>query len=450
MDNSSKDEIKCPACGNLIPADSKFCNYCGSKIEHKIIAVPPEPETPNDNDDEADNDYYNNDEEAEAQEKAAQMRKWAITGALVLIVLILTGIILYSNGIIGNSSNNGADSIASITEMSGDDALNTFINTLNQENKNGDGAIAAYAAFSNKDGHERIVGMTYLSSSSQRSVVKIYTIEYNDSSWHCAGEASRFADGMITVDRNELKFDETEVPQIVEIDGKQYFYFVYLVSPASSFSNTTNGGNYHLMFNLFNIESNDIVSADFACTEYMLDGSRYFRGTAANQQQSPEYTFLQGKIEEAKIIYRPTAEELALESPEKAAEKWRLDNSDNMANLAASNDAQLQFTYYDKPLFSKDDVVAESRIGNDKYVFISSPKGIVYGFDRTAHKYFVVYSSASGETPKIELTADGKLHVTVAVASFVVNPATGKASPAAPQHAAEHDTEAEPEASIEG
>lgn len=440
MDNNI-NMIKCPACGNMISADSKFCNYCGSKIEHKIVAVPPTAE--NDGDDD---DFTDEQQAVDEQEKAQQMRKWAITGALVLIVLILTGIILYSNGIIGNSSN-GTDSIAAITEMSGDEALNTFINTLNQENKNGDGAIAAYAAFNNKDGHERIVGMTYLSSNSQRSVVKVYTIEYNDSSWHCAGEASRFADGLITVDRNELRFDETEVPQIVEIDGSQYFYFVYLVSPASSFGSST--GNYHLMFNLFNIATNNIVSLDFVCTEYTLDGTRYFRGAVANQQQSPEGTFLQGKIDEAKIIYRPTAEELALESPEKAPEKWKLDNSDNVANLTASNDAQLQFTYYDKPLFSKDDVVVESRVGNDKFVFISSSKGVVYGFNRTTHKYFVLYASTSGEAPKLELTADGKIHVTAAEASFVVNPNTGKAAPATPQHS-DSSTEAEPESSIEG
>lgn len=434
------DKIKCPACGNMISQDSKFCNYCGSKIEHKIVAIhSDESQSEEDKEVEELDEAY-----IEEQEKAKNMRKWAITGALIVIVLILTSIILYSNGIIGNSgSDEVVDSIASIAEMSGDDALNTLINTLNKENKNGEGAIPAYAAFYNKDGHERIVGFTYLSETSQRSSIKLYTIEYTDSAWRCVGDASRFVDGRITVDRNELQFDESEVPQFIDIDGKQYFYFVYLVSPAMSFDNeNVNGVNYHLMFNLYNVDSKDIVYLDYTCTVYMKDGLRYFRGSVVNSQQTQEGIFLQGKVDNAKIIYRPSAEELALEGPENADKKWKADNSE----ISVNSDAQIKFTYYDKPLFTKDDVVADSRVGNDNFVFISSPKGIVYGFNRTTHKYFVLYASAFEETPKIELTADGKVHVTLNEASIIVNPINGKSVPA-PQH--QETSDSEPETSIE-
>lgn len=103
------------------------------------------------------------------------------------------------------------------------------------------------------------------------------------------------------------------------------------------------------------------------------------------------YSYLTQQISESSKIAHTSQQNLNVDSPDNAVQKWQLDNENiwkGMLNYAFP----VKFTYYDANLLdSWKGTTVTGSIENDNYKIVSFFKGVAIGLDKTKNKYFVLW-----------------------------------------------------------
>lgn len=436
--------VKCPYCGSVIPAGSKFCMRCGRMVaavqeakqtdngsqandsqgwdfnkeeqyQEQRDAVAPQPAS-----------TYNSAYEEEEYEKPRRNRGPLIAAIITAVILVVAGFFFFNGR--GTASASDVDTVD--VPISPNEAADILRSTLNRENRLGDLADVAFAleVNPNKGGEKQIAGVTYYSSSSNRSFYKVYTITCDSltDTWRITYELNR------TVDKHWLNFkaedvmgEGQEMPQhVTTIGDKDYMFFAFGSMPQTGVQEGV------VTFCLYEAQTSDFVTVEYKGEMVTRDGKQLVYGKADNVRRSAETEFLVAQAESAALIYHPTPEELELEKAENAARKWAMDNADNVTALQNDeSNVKMNITVYDKPIFSLDDSESGSRIENDNLIVVADDKGVVYGFSKTKRRYFVIYApQQSASRSSIQFTADGSVVIGASAVHFVFDPHNCNAS----------------------
>ncbi len=441
---------KCPECHRFVPAKSVFCPLCGKMIRNDFAPEPvmTEPVTDDKNVEKKEHMVA---EEVEKQPKKERKpvvnisreevadykhtssknsgrKNKFISLALVLVIVVLV-VAVYDWSSASNESGkeqnfSGELSQPEMVEMSMDEAAEIYRNVvMSHSDTESQFGIASY---SNLRGKERIVGIDFGSDGRRRSHYRIMELAHLDEEWRGLGEVVKNIDGgSIIFDRDVLGLAGENIPRIMELDGKLYFYFVYLVVP---FKENASDVECHLMPSLYNIETKDVIQADFVCRPVTRNGSQMYRGKLSGSRETPEFRFLSKELSNYSIIYRPTAEDIEAESPENAVKKWTTDNEKALQELKDADVASTTFviTRYDSPLFSRNDVDTESLVESGDYMFYVTYAGAVFGYNRSTREFFIAYVDANGNKPVIDIKPNGLLHVTAGDMDFDFEPVSCK------------------------
>lgn len=438
----SSDVKKCPECGKMIPVKSVFCPCCGKMVwndmEEKKTPVEPEPMKTDVKTEKHDVATENTDNPAEEMPVNHNRTKINRIVSIVLVVAVVC-IAIYSiydwGGGGGGTSNpylalTGNDAIKrpepermNIVEASG-----IYGDAMVHDNRIGDLSTFGPAAYTLHGGKPLIVGINYFSGDKQRSFLKLTQIHKIDDAWRCGDETLRHEDdGIIVMDRDRLRLSGENIPRFVNIDGKHYFYFIYLVNPSEKLFGTS--ARNHLKLSLFNIESTDVIQLDYECEPVIVRGETLYYGNVENRRETPEFEFLASELDKLPIVYHPTPEEQKMAMPANASRKWLADNSELLGELKKGKQkVTFVLTYYDSPLFSRGDVAMDSRVSTEVYVYYATHTGTVFGYNRNSKKFFIVYVDSRGSVPQIEINSDGTLHVAAIEVDFDFDPATTHAT----------------------
>ena len=432
---------RCPECGKHIPPKSVFCPHCGKMVWNDMAEdEPPQPECEENKETATKQEPNGTSETGKEHPRPRQQRRSSrnriITTILVIIVLCGAAYALYDWGGGGDTTTNpyvtltGTDTTAHADpqRMNVVEATSIYGSTLVHDNRIGDKSVQGSAAYTLLRGRPLIVGINFFSGEKQRSFIKLTTLHKEDGRWHCGQESVRYEDGgIIEMDRDKLKIAGENIPRFEQIDGKNYFYFVYLVKPAERLLGTA--AKHHLRLALFNIESNDIVQLDYECEPVMANGTTLYYGKVSNRRETPEFEFLDGELGKLPIVHHPTPEEVEMASPTNASRKWVTDN-DSIINLLRNGkqEVTLALTRYNSPLFSRSEVDMDTRAATETYIYYVTHGGTVFGYNHITKKFFIAYVDDRSSQPQIEINSDGTLHVKAPSVDFDLDPSTGKAT----------------------
>ena len=432
---------RCPECGKHIPPKSVFCPHCGKMVWNDMAEdEPPQPECEENKEtatkQEPNGTSETGKEHPRPKQQQRSSRNRIITTILVIIVLCGAAYALYDWGGGGDNTTNpymtltGTDTTthAEPERMNVVEATGIYGNTLIHDNRIGDKSVQGSAAYTLLHGRPLIVGINFFSGEKQRSFIKLTTLHKEDGRWHCGQESARYEDGgIIEMDRDKLKIAGENIPRFEQIDGKNYFYFVYLVKPAERLLGTA--AKHHLRLALFNIESNDIVQLDYECEPVMANGTTLYYGKVSKRRETPEFEFLDGELGKLPIVHHPTPEEVEMASPANASRKWMADN-DSIMDLMRNGkqEATLTLTRYEKPLFSRSDVDMDTKVATETYIYYVTHGGTVFGYNHITKKFFIAYVDDRNAQPQIEINSNGTLHVKAPSVDFDLDPSTGKAT----------------------
>lgn len=432
----------CPYCGEPIPANSRFCPLCGRQLAAQQAAAPAA-SVRNDS-----QGWDFNKEEEEQQRASAQATPAPSSRSAAydyepepkrrsrgpLVAAIITALILIVLGFFffqGRSEANKTEVDTVEVPISADEAREILRNTLNSENRLGDLANVAFALEVNpsKTGERQIAGVTYYSSTTNRSFFKVYTITRDSltATWRVTYELNR------TVDKHWLTFKPEEVMgeahpmplHLTDIKGKDYLFFAYGALPQAG---ETEG---EVVMCLYEAQTSDFIAVPFKGEIVQRDGKQLVYGKADNIRRSAETEYLVNQSQAAALIYHPTPEELELEKAENAARRWAVENADNVTALReGGTDVRMSISVYDKPIFSMSDTESGARIENENLIIVADDKGAVYGFSKTKRCYFVVYapSQQGASRSAVHFTDDGMVYVSAQALEFVFNPRNCTAS----------------------
>lgn len=433
---------RCPECDKMIPAKSVFCPCCGKMVwndmeEGKTPAqhVPMKTDVKTEKHEDITEDLNESTDKKPANRNRTKANR-IITFTLVIVVICLAIYSIYDWGGGGDKTTNpylaltGNDTIKrpepermNIVEASG-----IYGDAMVHDNRIGDLSTFGPAAYTLHGEKPLIVGINYFSGDKQRSFLKLTQIHKIDDAWRCGDETLRHEDdGIIVMDRDRLRLSGENIPRFVDIDGKHYFYFIYLVNPSEKLFGTS--ARNHLKLSLFNIESTDIVQLDYECEPVIVRGETLYYGSVENRRETPEFEFLASELDKLPIVYHPTPEEQEMAMPANASRKWLADNSELLGELKkGKRKVTFVLTYYDSPLFSRGDVAMDSRVSTEVYVYYATHTGTVFGYNRNSKKFFIVYVDSRGSVPQIEINSDGTLHVAAIEVDFDFDPATTHAT----------------------
>lgn len=451
------NEMQCPSCGNMIPANSVFCPKCGKMVRNDMddetIVAPAATQKPitfNEQQrqeelerrrreqelrderrrreqqqqrqrEEAErqranswlNDNNDDDDDDENDAPAGHYNRNLIIGFIALAAII-GGLLLMRSCNSSSDQQKASENTDSalVADMNGQDPLAIFVGELNRNNLMGDGATAASAVMVPGNGNDvpdRIWGITYLSSATERTFIKIYQLTRSGSLWTPENMHTKYLDGRtITLDNNSLIADIQQVPRAVKVDGKECLYFAYMNTPSGE------GSRGRVSLNLFDVAAKKLTSLDYeGAVKSRTDGRQYVYGKPLDPINSPERRFLQTEAQSIKILYFPTEEELkaeeearekeemekAMASPDSADARWNKDNQEKMEQLKKGEEVSMKSATYDKPIFNMKDM--HKKVENENYIVFSDKSGSVYGFNKDSRKYFTIYSpkgKASGPT----------------------------------------------------
>lgn len=166
----------------------------------------------------------------------------------------------------------------------------------------------------------------------------------------------------------------------VELNGSPYVYFV-----TESYGTAQGSVDFNL----------------FSPSEIHLYTISVFGGIGNINQLKPistdvknnknVYDYLTQSIEKSSKITHISEQDLSIESPDNAVQKWQLDNEYIRSGMA-NNSAPIKFTYYSENLFNPwSGTTVTGAIENSYYRFVAYFKGVVIGLDKTTNKYFVVW-----------------------------------------------------------
>ena len=109
------------------------------------------------------------------------------------------------------------------------------------------------------------------------------------------------------------------------------------------------------------------------------------------QSNKPVYDYLTQQIASSPKIAHTSQQNLDVNSPDNAVQKWQLDN-ENTRTAMMNYAAPVKFTYYSQNL--NDSWAGTSITGtieNSQYKFTAYFKGVVIGLDKAQNKYFVLW-----------------------------------------------------------
>lgn len=413
-------DIKCPHCGRLIPADSKFCNHCGTPINQ---AQPTQVECPECHElMPADSEFCphcghrmrpaqgadawrqpaagsnNYDDEEEEEENPHRKRNIAIIVAIAAFLAIVVVKYAFFNG---NDESKILDSASVTTTADNDQSTDIFNRTLEANGLKNDGDKIAYAMrVTNAQGQpgDTIVGVTYRSDE-EMSFYRIYTLQKNGSQWSIKRNVEQYLNGRkLVFDPNEL--GSSEIPLFENVNGKQYFYFAYANMPRSA-ADTVG----LVTTSYFDIAQGDVT----ASITYRGEVVRSSNGTTQviSRQMTGETGGILGpKLQEHAqhigYLHIPTAQEIAAEEEEKRKlEEEKLkeqqaadENADEVTSddeLEIGNEVQTNTQEYDKstPLFRANDFA--KKITSDGYTVFLLKDGRVFAFNKKTNKNFEVH-----------------------------------------------------------
>ena len=430
----------CPYCGGQIPAQSRFCPLCGRQLS---APQPPAPKEPSRNDSQGWD--FNKEEEQQQQVPPSSVSTCATAydsdepapkrrNNGPLVAAIITALILGVLGFFffqGRSEANTTEVDTVEVPISADEARDILRSTLNSENRLGDLANVAFAleVNANKTGERQIAGVTYYSSTSNRSFFKVYTITRDSltATWRVTYELNR------TVDKHWLNFNPEQVMgeaqqmplHVTDIKGKDYLFFAYGAMPQAG------EAEGEVVMCLYEAQTSDFVAVPFKGEIVQRDGKQLVYGKADNVRRSAETEYLVNQAQAAALIYHPTPEELELEKAENAARRWAVENADNVTALKeGGTDVRMSISVYDKPIFAMSDTEDGARIENENLIIVADDKGAVFGFSKTKRRYFVVYAPSQGAASRstVRFTDDGMVYVAASALEFVFNPRNCTAS----------------------
>ncbi|MBO7609852.1 MAG: zinc-ribbon domain-containing protein [Muribaculaceae bacterium] len=455
------NEMPCPSCHNMIPSNSVFCPKCGKMVRNDMddesftagnfrstitfneqrqqeedLKIQRQKELQQQRLNEL--QHQQNAERLRRQQEAAQRQRanamtdydedeyededeGTTTGSfnrnLIIGVIAVVGIIgalLLMRSCNNNSSQQPSDASIDSTLVAdaSSDPMSIFVGELNRNNLLGDGASAASAVMvpgNGKDIPDRIWGVTYLSSATERSFIKIYELTRSGSLWSPELMHIKYLeDRTITLDNNSMIADITKVPRAVNVEGKDYLYFAYMDTPRGE------GSRGRVALNLFNMKDKKLTSLNYeGGVRSRDDGRQYIYGNALDPINSPERRFLKDEAKEIKILYFQTEEELkaeqeekerlekekAMASPDSADARWNQENAEKVEQLKKGEEVSMKAATYDKPIFNMRDM--HKKVENENYIVFADKSGSVYGFNKDTRKYFTIYSpkgKASGPT----------------------------------------------------
>ncbi|MCE3228559.1 MAG: Uncharacterized protein K0S32_3110 [Bacteroidetes bacterium] len=193
----------------------------------------------------------------------------------------------------------------------------------------------------------------------------------------------------------EEEFDYCEFAkdfELVTIDGTDYLYFAYRLSPMGNATDYTN-----LHFVLLSLK-------DFKQTILQYGGEPVYDKKGADGKIKGECTnlasfknktsllnFLQKKVTNSPMIYHPTEDDLDMCLAKNYREQWKLDNPDvDIYFPLFKKETPLRITYYDESIFPDKNSETFDFIENNKYRAVTLFRGDVLAYDKTKNKYFPV------------------------------------------------------------
>ncbi len=175
------------------------------------------------------------------------------------------------------------------------------------------------------------------------------------------------------------------------------------------------GASGRVVLNLYNIDTKQVVSVNYDGQYQTLDDGQQHIVCAAKKGSSPEYTFLNDQVPSIGILHIKTQDEIdaekkaeeekaeeekakEMEAPSNSSGKWANDNTDAMEQLNNGSEVTLRSAVYDKdqPLFRKNDL--KDTKSNGAYMVFLTNGGVVYAYNKSEGKNFVVYAGSPKAT----------------------------------------------------
>ncbi|MGN0229314.1 MAG: zinc-ribbon domain-containing protein [Muribaculaceae bacterium] len=435
---------KCSNCGNEIPVNSKFCNHCGAQIAQSItcpgcghsapvgskfcpecgepfviptpkITFPANDAHDNDslgwdfNDDEAENaaptpalpeivpPAPQDDADAQIDEPAPKRRRsfghiWA---AVFTIIILAVAAYIYLAATDTIRSRHAVTEIEEELEITPDEAAQILRNTLGSEALN-DVAFARQVDPS-PEGLYQIAGFTCFTTPSGNSQLTAYTLERDslEHKWAVSRHATRKAQHYILCTDYSVIFgkDKSAPVRVTSIPGKDYLFFAYALLPKK-----VGSGDASVILALYNVNTADIISIDFAGKAIDRDGKTVVMCQPINQRHSPEAELLMQIAQDAELIYQPSEAEMAEQNAADAINLWLQRNRQTIEAVGnGAIDVHLNIDTFDNPLFTAE--ADYLRIENAKMIVVANNRGAVLGYSKTKKRYFVIYAPRS-EQPR--------------------------------------------------
>ena len=406
--------ITCPACGHSAPVGSKFCPECGEPfvIPTPKITFPPTDAPSNDslgwdfNDDEAENaapapalpeivtPTPQDDADTQIDEPAPKHRRsyghiWA---AVFTIIILAVAAYIYLAATDTIRSRHAVTEIEEELAIAPDEAAQILRNTLGSESLN-DVAFARQVDPS-PEGLYQIAGLTCFTTPSGNSQLTAYTLERDsvEHKWAVSRHATRKAQHYILCTDYSVIFgkDKSAPVRVTSIPGKDYLFFAYALLPKN------NGSDASVILALYNVNTADIISIDFAGKAIDRDGKTVVMCQPINQRHSPEAELLMQIAQDAELIYQPSEAEMAEQNAADAINLWLQRNRQTIEAVSnGSIEVRLNIDTYDTPLFASGADSDFLRIENAKMIVVANNRGAVLGYSKTKKRYFVIYAPRS-------------------------------------------------------
>lgn len=386
--------MECPRCHKKIPDNSVFCPLCGSLARNDMEPEQQVRAVPKVKGESSKKSSKNNSNNYEKEVRRRKMLVWGLIG-LFIILFAVDSIFFSKDSIVGDNTTDSA------TETTGLDELVIFKRTLQDHGLMSDEAIAAYALHvggGTSTGVERIAGVTWNNNTNHHTAFfKVYSLERKEGGqWTIVGDPKKefFNDAEINFNQKSLLADNSLVPQSIDIEGKHYFLFAYLLTPQGE-----SNANRSVTIGLLNVDTREMKLFNFEGSTRERGGKELIYSRPLSDNRSAEARYVQEVAQRIGIIYIPTAEELeaeraaleeaALNEPDRADDKWSADNEDAMESLSLGDEVKMKPKTYDEPIFNIKE--AKRTINNSLYTVVLDNSGKVYGFNKSTRKYFVVY-----------------------------------------------------------
>lgn len=400
--------IKCPNCGQTLPEDSAFCNKCGSRID----AGGSRQRRERDYEDWSDDDSQERERRYNAK-SSKNTTKYVVIGIAVLAFIAIFAInkMFFS----GSKDKNEAQPV-SIVDNSAAAAADALQRALNDNNYVGDGATIVYAlriTGSDPGVNDKIIGITQLNKGTE-SFYKLYELTQNGDKWNIDPEHVKVVSTSgrdVSFDQNKLKAGVDVIPQVPEIDGKKYFFYAYLSTPATSASSMAS-----VVLNLYDVESRNITSATYEGTFQNVNGEQ---AIVCNPAQGSSEA-VKWMNEQARNFIRILSINGATETNEEKKDEQEQQQvpqpveqpADAQQEAAAQAPAAPSTIGEEKdkdtPMFKKEDIVETKQAGNYKVFRLKD--GSVVRYDRSTGKNTKIHQGGA-EAIGFEDTEKGILNI---------------------------------------